>query len=131
MLHIFHVMQYMSHKKPHNEMITTTMQMCIFFFISGVLVFFGVICFSVGKGNLSSTEAIGACGLDGSGCQYGWAFILAIIAVLDGIALGILAFILAIKQDKLEADMTYSDYSRPNGKIQYGVASIFLDPSAV
>ena len=53
---------------------------------------------------------------DTAGCQLRWVFYLAIIAVFDAIILGILAFILANKQDKLHMDMHFSDYYQPKGK---------------
>ncbi|XP_038069147.1 LHFPL tetraspan subfamily member 5 protein-like [Patiria miniata] len=47
-------------------------------------------------------------------CQLRWVFYLAIIGVFDAIVLGVLAFILASKQDKLATDMQFSDYYPPS-----------------
>ncbi|KAJ8046802.1 LHFPL tetraspan subfamily member 4 protein [Holothuria leucospilota] len=95
---------------PTVFMIAGTLQI-----LCGVLVFLGVVVFAAGKRNPVGGDIQTVCGPDGDNCTIGWAFILAIVAILDAIALGILAFILAVKQEKLETDMTYSDYSRPNG----------------
>ena len=87
----------------------------VFSFI-GVFLLLGILIYPASWAQLSVFRML--CGDDVSygntgTCQLRWVFYLAIIAVFDAIVLGVLAFILASKQDKLTNDMQFSDYYPP------------------
>ncbi|XP_071809959.1 LHFPL tetraspan subfamily member 5 protein-like [Asterias amurensis] len=82
----------------------------------GVFLLLGILIYPASWAQLSVFRTL--CGDDVSygntgTCQLRWVFYLAIIAVFDAIVLGVLAFILASKQDKLTNDMQFSDYYPP------------------
>lgn len=88
----------------------------LFLFTTGVFLLIGILIYPASWAQLSVFRLL--CGADVSyantgTCQLRWVFYLAIIAVFDAIVLGVLAFILASKQDKLTNDMQFSDYYPP------------------
>ncbi|XP_022080968.1 tetraspan membrane protein of hair cell stereocilia homolog [Acanthaster planci] len=80
---------------------------------TGLFLLIGILIYPASWSQLAAFVTI--CGPDVSygnagKCQLRWVFYLAIVAIFDAIVLGVLAFILASKQEKLATDMQFSDY---------------------